>query len=387
MHEVNPAIPRVLSDLITQLLAKDPAGRPDSARDVIEAIQAIEREQPAAGATGAAATNPAASRKDSTPSITQDYVPQRSWRRPLLLLGAAAAGLLFLLVAGGVIFVQTDKATLKIETADADVQVIVEQNGKVVAVIDRKTGREVKLRSGEYTLKLGEENKDVRIDKGVIQLTRGDTVVATITRVAAPPLDKQLAMLAGEWNITYSHGATREYTIHKDGRVSCPELNLEGKIQRKDDRLVLIFADAGSLEGLTLRADGRLFVDHYNPAAKYPGAPTHTGLGIRILRNDLIVQRFRGHTLLVRAVAHSSDGKRVVTGSADKTAILWDAASGKKLQTFPGHTGEIWSVALSGDGKLVVTGSVDRTAILWDAASGKKHPDLPRHADGSRAWP
>jgi WD40 repeat protein len=28
----------------------------------------------------------------------------------------------------------------------------------------------------------------------------------------------------------------------------------------------------------------------------------------------------------------------VLTGSSDKTAILWDAASGKPLQTFKGHT-------------------------------------------------
>jgi serine/threonine protein kinase/Leucine-rich repeat (LRR) protein len=180
-HEVNAKVPRVLSDLVMQLLAKDPAGRPDSARDVIEAIQAIEREQPAAGGKGAAAPNPAASLKDATQLITQDYVPPRSWRRPLL--GAAAASLLFLAVAAGVIFVQTDKGTLKIDTVDADVQVVVEQNGNVIAVLDKKTGREVKLRSGEYSLKLGKESKDVRIDKGVIQLTRGETVVATITKV------------------------------------------------------------------------------------------------------------------------------------------------------------------------------------------------------------
>ena len=177
VHEVNPAIPRVVSDLVAQLMAKDPEGRPASARGVVEAIQAIEREQSATSVKGAAAPDAAAILKDATQSMTQDYIPQRSWRGPLLLLGAAAASLLFLLLAGGVIFVQTDKGTLKIETGDADVQVVVEQDGKVVTILDKKSGREVKLRSGEYTLKLGEENKDVQIDRGVIQLTRGDTVV------------------------------------------------------------------------------------------------------------------------------------------------------------------------------------------------------------------
>jgi hypothetical protein len=71
-------------------------------------------------------------------------------------------------------------------------------------------------------------------------------------------------------------------------------------------------------------------------------------------------------------VALSSDGKLVLTGSFDQTAILWEAASGKKIHTFQGHTDQIIGVALSGDGKLALTGSKDKTAILWDAASGKK---------------
>jgi len=66
-------------------------------------------------------------------------------------------------------------------------------------------------------------------------------------------------------------------------------------------------------------------------------------------------------------VALSGDGKHVLTGSEDNTAILWEAASGKKLQTFQGA-----AVALSGDSKYAVTGSADNTVILWESASGKK---------------
>jgi uncharacterized protein (TIGR03067 family) len=74
------------------------------------------------------------------------------------------------------------------------------------------------------------------------------------------------------------------------------------------------------------------------------------------------------------SVALSRDGKLVVTGTDDNRAILWEAATGKILQTFKGHTHHFVSgVALSGDGKLVATAaSFDRTAILWDGATGKK---------------
>ena len=97
-------------------------------------------------------------------------------------------------------------------------------------------------------------------------------------------------------------------------------------------------------------------------------------------RLELVVQT--GHTYYVTGVARSSDGKHVLTGSEDKTAILWEAASGKKLQTFNGHTEAVWSVALSGDGKFVLTGSRDSTAILWGAARGKKLQTFLGHTDG-----
>jgi len=65
------------------------------------------------------------------------------------------------------------------------------------------------------------------------------------------------------------------------------------------------------------------------------------------------------------------DGKRVLTGSHDETAVLWDADNGKPLQTFKGHASWVLSVDLSGDGTRALTASTDRTAILWDTQSGK----------------
>ena len=52
----------------------------------------------------------------------------------------------------------------------------------------------------------------------------------------------------------------------------------------------------------------------------------------------------RGHTGPVSAFAFSPDGTRVLTGSDDHTARLWDAATGKTLATLAGHTSHVSAV-------------------------------------------
>ncbi len=75
----------------------------------------------------------------------------------------------------------------------------------------------------------------------------------------------------------------------------------------------------------------------------------------------------KGHGSIVYSVAFSPDGKRVLTGSGDNTAKLWDVKTGKELLTLKEHGDWVHSAAFSPDGKRVVTGSADGTAKIWDA--------------------
>ncbi len=86
-----------------------------------------------------------------------------------------------------------------------------------------------------------------------------------------------------------------------------------------------------------------------------------------------------GHADAVLSVAWSPDGKRLATGSADKTARVWDADTGKEVLTLSGHTGYVFSVAWSPDGKRLATGSADETAKVWDADTGKEVLTLSGH--------
>lgn len=91
-----------------------------------------------------------------------------------------------------------------------------------------------------------------------------------------------------------------------------------------------------------------------------------------------------GHRGPVNAVAYSPDGKRILTGSTDKTARIWKARSAKSLKTLRGHTGAVRAVAFSPDGILVATGSDDKTARVWNAATGKLLFDFGGHGAAVR---
>ena len=98
----------------------------------------------------------------------------------------------------------------------------------------------------------------------------------------------------------------------------------------------------------------------------------------------LSLKTLRGHLGWV-SVAFSPDGQRIVTGSGDKTAKVWDAASGRELLTLKGHSAAIEAVAFSPDGQRIVTGSADHTAKVWEAASGNQLLTVKGHNDAIRS--
>lgn len=64
------------------------------------------------------------------------------------------------------------------------------------------------------------------------------------------------------------------------------------------------------------------------------------------------------------------DGTRIITGSDDQTAKVWDPVEGEEVSTLSGHTWRILSVHLDEEGEYAVTSSNDGSARLWDANTG-----------------
>jgi WD40 repeat protein len=89
-----------------------------------------------------------------------------------------------------------------------------------------------------------------------------------------------------------------------------------------------------------------------------------------------------GHTDVIEALAFSPDSRRLISGSVDNTAIIWDVATQKPLHPpLGGHTDYIYGVGVSPDGARAVTASFDKTLRLWTVADGSLVKTMPGHGD------
>jgi hypothetical protein len=84
------------------------------------------------------------------------------------------------------------------------------------------------------------------------------------------------------------------------------------------------------------------------------------------------------HQGAVLSVCVSPGGKRIISGSDDRTIKMWDIETGACIRTLEGHSGEVNSVCVSPCGKRIISGSSDSTIKMWDVETG----DLIRTLEG-----
>jgi WD40 repeat protein/serine/threonine protein kinase len=240
----------------------------------------------------------------------------------------AAAGLVAALLGSVVLYVATDEGTIKIEVDDPNVAVHVD--GKEIRI--ENLGEPITFRTGKHELIAKRGDMEVHTQKFSIRRGKNDPLTVTLLREAnQKPAVPRRPMQAAE--------------PKPQGQGLCP-------------------ADA-------LRRDQ---IPPYELKVAGKGNPQHAPPELVAILGNSRMQ----HWNIVTAVAFSPDRKTLATGSCDRTAKIWDIASGDQLCSFEGHSDVIRGVAFSLDGKTLASASNDGTVKLWEIATGNVRTLTPR---------
>lgn len=79
----------------------------------------------------------------------------------------------------------------------------------------------------------------------------------------------------------------------------------------------------------------------------------------------------KGHTEYVHSVSVTSDGKRAVSESGDRTFRVWKLDTGRCLRVLKGPTDLMPGVRVTPDGLRAVSTSNDKTLRVWELETGK----------------
>ena len=181
----NKSVPAELSRLIMQLLEKDPAQRPQSARDVIERLRQIERSVDAAKApTGSfdktlvGFSKPIVASPTSTDTATQPV--RKSVGRSLKIATGFFVAALLLIAAGVFVWQTPDGRIVRIECNDPSIQLAFRGGElKVTGAYDQP----VTLTPGKVDLKITKpqpSGKDFEFETDKLVVRKGDQIVLKI---------------------------------------------------------------------------------------------------------------------------------------------------------------------------------------------------------------
>lgn len=94
------------------------------------------------------------------------------------------------------------------------------------------------------------------------------------------------------------------------------------------------------------------------------------------------ISKMENHILALNSAAFSSDKKWLAVASIDNTIKIWDLDNGQSLPPLAGHSAFVRSVSFTPDNQKIVSASKDGTIKLWNFTTGGATQTLVAHPDG-----
>ncbi len=147
LRELRPDVPVAVVDVVEKMMAKDPANRYQTPKDVAEALGAINRLRDR-------------SRNERGP---------RRWQTGLAV--SAAAAFLAVVVSGIVFFWSTPDGVVRFEIDDPDIKVVIDKDGPKITGADKEP---ITLKPGKHGLTIT-RGTDFTFDTTTFEMKRGGT--------------------------------------------------------------------------------------------------------------------------------------------------------------------------------------------------------------------